>query len=238
MLHGELAFYIGCINLAERLNALNLPTCIPELTGADGMKRAWCGLYDISLALTKNTAVVGNDLKTEGTRVYIVTGANQGGKTTFLRSIGQAQLMAQCGMPVGAAGFFAPIRRGVFSHFKREEDAEMKSGKLDEELARMSEIADHLKGGSMMLFNESFAATNEREGSALCCQITRALLENAVEVFTVTHLYAYAADFSGDEQTRFLRAERPDSGERTFKIVTGEPAQTAFGEDLYTEIFG
>ena len=238
MLRRELAFYIGCLNLAESLNALNLPTCIPLLSVIDGTARSWNGLYDVSLALAKKAAVVSNDLETHGKRLYVITGANQGGKTTFLRSMGQAQLMAQCGMPVGASGFSAPIRQSVFSHFKREEDSEIKRGKLDEELARMSEIAGHLEKGSMMLFNESFAATNEREGSEICDQITRALIENAVEVFTVTHFYTYAAGFLDDKQTQFLQAERVCGGERTFKIVPGKPMPTAFGEDLYMEIFG
>jgi len=113
----------------------------------------------------------------------------------------------------------------------------MKSGKLDEELTRMSELVNHLESGALLLFNESFAATNEREGSEISRQITQALIENGVEVFSVTHLYTYAVSFLADETTQYLRAQRLESGERTFKIVPGEPLQTAFGEDLYQEIF-
>ena len=238
MLRGELAFYIGCLNLIDCMYALDMPVCVPEILYKSSTARSWRGLYDVSLALTKNTVVVCNDLETGGNSLYIITGANQGGKTTFLRSLGQAQLMAQCGMPVGAADFSAPVRRGVFSHFKREEDSEMKKGKLEEELARMSEIADRLESGAMLLFNEAFAATNEREGSELCGQITRALIENGVEVLAVTHLYTYAASFIDDGKAQFLRAERLDGGKRTFKIEPGEPAQTAFGEDIYKNVFG
>ncbi len=113
----------------------------------------------------------------------------------------------------------------------------MKSGKLDEELSRMSEIADHLVPGSLMLFNESFAATNEREGSEICRQITQALIDNQVEVFSVTHLYTYAASFMHQEPIQFLSAQRLESGIRTFRIQAGEPLQTAFGADLYAKIF-
>ena len=238
MLRNELAFYVGCLNLADNLRALGMPICFPGLFPIDSKDRSWQGLYDVSLALTINAAVIGNELDAKDKQLYVITGANQGGKSTFLRSMGQAQLMAQSGMFVGADNFSAPIRRGVFSHFKKEEDTAMKSGKLDEELVRMSEAADHLEGGALMLFNESFAATNEREGSEICRQITKALIENDVEVFSVTHLYTYAVAFLGDRQTQFLRAQRLDSGERTFKVVPGEPLQTAFGEDLYKKIFG
>lgn len=237
MLRGELAFYVGCLNLADSLRALGMPICIPSLLPPNVRDRSWRGLYDVSLALIKNKAVAGNELDAENKRLYMITGANQGGKSTFLRSLGQAQLMAQSGMFVGADSFSAPIRRGVFSHFKKEEDPAMKSGKLDEELARMDELADYLESGALVLFNESFAATNEREGSEICRQITQALVENGVEVFSVTHLYTYATAFLGDKETQYLRAERLENGERTFKVVPGEPLQTAFGEDLYRKIF-
>lgn len=237
MLRGELAFYVGCLNLSDRLQELGMPICIPNLLSFDSKDRSWQELYDISLVLTKNAAVVGNKLDAADKRLYIITGANQGGKSTFLRSLGQAQLMAQSGMFVGAASFTAPVRCGVFSHFKKEEDITMKSGKLDEELTRMSELANHLENGALILFNESFAATNEREGSEICRQITQALIENGVEVFSVTHLYTYAAAFLDDKTTQYLRAERLGNGERTFRVVPGEPLQTAFGEDLYKKIF-
>lgn len=237
MLRLELAFYVGCINLADKLDQLGAPICIPRLYPRESRDRNWSLLYDISLALTKDSAVVGNQLVAENKDLYLITGANQGGKSTFLRSIGQAQLMAQCGMFVAAKEFGAPIRNGIFSHFKREEDAAMKSGKLDEELTRMDEIADLLGRDSMMLFNESFAATNEREGSEICRQITQALLDNGIEVFSVTHLYTYAMAFSGTPHTQYLRAQRLEDGTRTFRVVPGEPTQTAYGEDLYQKIF-
>ncbi len=238
MLQNELAFYVGCLNLSEDLQALKLPICFPDLRLPNSTDRSWQGLYDISLALLKNKAVVGNELKTADKDLYIVTGANQGGKTTFLRSLGQAQLMAQSGMFVGGSNFSAPLCRSVFSHFTQEEDPTMRSGKLEEELARMSELVDYLKPGALLLLNESFASTNEREGSEICRQITQALLENGVEVFTVTHLYTYALAFLTNERVQYLRAERLEDGKRTFKITPGEPLPMAFGEDLYREIFG
>ncbi|MER8376745.1 hypothetical protein NKH19_22355 [Mesorhizobium sp. M1338] len=64
--------------------------------------------------------------------MVVITGANQGGKSTFLRGVGLAQLMMQCGMFVPAA-FCGSVCDGVFTHYKRGEDATMKSGKLDEE---------------------------------------------------------------------------------------------------------
>ena len=103
----------------------------------------------------------------------------------------------------------------------------------------MSDITDNLTSNSMVLFNESFAATNEREGSEIARQIICALVEKRIKVFYVTHLYEFAHDFY-DKKTGnaiFLRAERQTDGGRTFKIIEGEPLQTSYGEDLYYEIF-
>ena len=116
----------------------------------------------------------------------------------------------------------------------------MTSGKFDEELNRMSGIADALTPDSLLLFNESFAATNEKEGSEIARQIVRALLETRVKIFFVTHLYEFAHAFWEDkmDSALFLRAERQADGQRTFKLLPGEPLETSFGADLYQEIFG
>ena len=116
----------------------------------------------------------------------------------------------------------------------------MDSGKLDEELGRMSRIVDLVTSKSMVLFNESFAATNEREGSGIATQITDALLEGGVTVVLVTHLHEFARRLYDRNMPNatFLRAERLFDGTRTFRMTEGEPLQTSYGKDLYDAVFG
>jgi hypothetical protein len=238
-LRAELAFYVGCLNLHARLASRGEPTCFPQPEPAGGRRLRFSGLYDVSLALSMDRRLVGNAVDCDGKSLVVITGANQGGKSSFLRGLGLAQLMMQCGMFVGAESFAAELCPALYTHFKREEDATMKSGKLDEELARMSEIVDDLAPNSLVLFNESFSATNEREGSEIARQIVRALLEGGVKVFFVTHLYDFAQDFFNRklEAALFLRAERQADGTRTFRLVEGEPLETSHGGDLYREVF-
>jgi DNA mismatch repair ATPase MutS len=115
----------------------------------------------------------------------------------------------------------------------------MRSGKLDEELKRMSAIVDKISPYSMALFNESFASTNEREGSEIARQIVRALLETQVKVLYVTHMFDLAEGFYLAQMNAalFLRAERRADGQRTFRLVAGEPLPTSYGEDLYRLVF-
>jgi DNA mismatch repair ATPase MutS len=239
MLRIELAFYVGCLNLYDQLAQIGEPIAFPLPAAVNERRHSFSGLYDICLALTMKQKIVGNDVNADNKSLVMITGANQGGKSTFLRSIGLAQLMMQCGMFVPSESFSANVSNGVFTHFKREEDITMESGKLDEELGRMSEIVDHLTSNSLVLFNESFAATNEREGSEIARQITSGLLEKGIKVFFVTHQYTFARGYydRGMKNAAFLRADRKPDGTRTFKLIDGEPLETSYGEDLYNRIF-
>ena len=239
MLLTELAFYIGCANLHDARGKSGRPTCFPVPVALGQKRLSSRGLYDVSLALSGEPTVVGNDIDGDGKLLVLITGANQGGKSTFLRSVGVAQLMMQCGMFVPAEAFCATVCDGLVTHYKRDEDATMESGKLDEELKRMSEIVDHLTPHTLLLFNESFAATNEREGAEIARHIMRALLDKHKRVIFVTHSYEFAhwAYRSGIKSALFLRADRNPDGERTFKLREAEPLPTSFGGDLYRRIF-
>jgi hypothetical protein len=239
-LQAELAFYLGCVHLHDLLSARGHPECFPQPAERQERKLWATGLYDIGLVLDATTGIVANDVRADEKDLVFLTGANQGGKSTFLRSVGVAQLMMQCGMFVPAESFCANVCDRIFTHFKRPEDPDMKSGKFEEELVRMSSIADHLVPNSLMLFNESFAATNELEGSEIAEQIVNALLERRIKVLFVTHQFELAYRFSSRRlpTSLFLRAERRPDGTRTFKMVEGAPLRTSYGEDLYRQIFG
>jgi DNA mismatch repair ATPase MutS len=235
-LRRELAFYIGCMNLYELLQARGLAVCFPALSAQPEHWSA-AGLTELCLGL-QGSAPASNDLEADG--CCLVTGADQGGKTTFLRSLGQAQLMLQCGMFTAASSFRAPAADGVYTHFQREEDRGLVNGKLGEELSRMSGIVDHLHRGSLVLCDESFCSTNEREGAEIALQVTEALRAAGVSVFAVTNLFPFARELYARrkaEPCTFLRAERLADGTRTRRILPGEPQRTSFCEDLYREIF-
>jgi len=235
----ELAFYKGCVNLYNFLLSLEMPVSYPVFL-ENGNLPAYEQLYDVALSARKNGKVAGNSSRNVQEETVIITGANQGGKTTFLRSIGQCILMAQCGMFVGAFECRTIIYNGLFTHFRKEEDEALNSGKLDEELMRMSEIIDVISPRSCILFNESFAATNEREGTEIAYQVLKALEDNHISIYFVTHLYALAQKYMTEDRNRvlFLRANREEDGSRTFQLQEGEPLKTGYGTDIYYKLFG
>ncbi|MFT3799740.1 MAG: DNA mismatch repair protein MutS [Burkholderiaceae bacterium] len=240
MLRTELAFYVACLNLHQKLGAVNAPSCMPEMAETGALRFDCADLRDPCLVLQKGAGVIGNTVTADGRGLIVVTGANQGGKSSFLRAFGVAQSMMQAGMFVCARAYAGERCSGVFTHYKREEDASLNRGKLDEELARLSEIADAIRPGSLFLSNESFASTNEREGSEIARQVVGALRERRIKVVAVTHLFDFAHRLAAEHRadTLFLRAERREDGSRPFELVVGEALSTSFGQDLYAQVFG
>jgi hypothetical protein len=127
----------------------------------------------------------------------------------------------------------------ILTHFKWEEDTAMESGKFDNQLRSMDAVADHLIPNALVLFNASFAATNEREGSEIAHRSSvrsriRALKSSSSA--TSTSLHASSTRSSGQTHL-FLRAERQPDGNRTFRLNDGAPLPTSFGQDPYQRIF-
>lgn len=239
-LRADLAFCLGCTNLHGRLTSLGVATCFPELVEGSSARLRATDLRDPSLALTLGRIPAGNDFDLPAHGVIVVTGANQGGKSTFLRSLGLAQCMLHTGMFVAASTFTGTPRSGVFTHYKREEDASMQGGKLDEELARMSASAEHLRPGSVWLSNESFSSTNEREGSQILLDVVGALQEREVSVWMVTHLFDAARSLAvgAHDAVAFLRAPRAAGGTREYRLEQGVELNTSYGADVYAQVFG
>lgn len=237
-LYFQSAFLYGALRICQRMENSELPICFPNICSNESI--SFEDLKECNMALARRMKVIGNDADIRNKMLLVVTGANQGGKSTFLRSIGIAQILMQCGLFVSARRFESGIFPSLFTHFTRREDVQMNSGRLDEELGRMERMIQHLGPHSLMLLNESFATTTEREGSEIAYDIIRALVESGVKVLAVTHLLSFAKRCyrQGMKEIEFLSAQRLANGKRTFRMVQGEPELTSFGLDLYEEIIG
>lgn len=238
----QIGFYLGVINIKNQMKRSGMEFCFPEASARGELQ--YDDLKEVVMGMEQGIKPVGNEGKLDGVLLTVITGANQGGKSTFLRSVGIAQVMLQSGMMVCAKHFRSGLYPGFFTHFTRREDSAMNSGRLDEELRRMDKIVSCLDDRSLLLLNESFATTTEKEGSAIAYDIVKALKEEGVRILTVTHLTSFAqriyeeSDGGKAGDVAFFSAERLEDGSRTFKMIPHAPEQTSFGLELYAEIMG
>ncbi len=239
LLRFESSFYLGCTQLHDELTKRGCEAAFPLPIASEDRSFSFTGLYDPGMAIRIGRQPFTNDLQADGMRVLMITGANQGGKTTFLRSVGLAQLMMQCGMFVSAASFRAQPCDHIFTHFTREEDDTMRSGKLDEELARLDRIVDQLTSRSLLLMNEPFASTTEREGAAIAMDLLAVGHDLNLRIYIVTHFYELASWAQGQlKHAVFLSPVRSQIGLHSYKLIKQEPTPTSYGDALYREIIG
>lgn len=254
-LRTEVSFYMGIVKIIEKVTELGMPVCFPTVAEDKRIMEA-TGLYDISMVFALNKPrerlkeddVVFNDLTMKEGDMLIITGLNQGGKTTFLRAAGIAQVLMQAGAPVPAQSFHSSISDMIYTHFPEEEDKDMKYGKLAEELARLREAFEVVTGDSLILLNDSFATTTTGEGSVIAVDVTKAMAALGCRVIFVSHLFEYASttdQFNADlakegipgQAVNFICGyiENEDgSVKRTYKIMPGVPEQKVFAKEFET----
>ncbi len=229
-LYRAACFYKAALMLRDWFDKNGLAYCMPVI--ADGCEAGIeaRGIYDPGLAAILGKMPEANDISCREGRIIIVTGLNRGGKTTFLRSVGAAQLLAQSGLFVPASEYRCGCFSGILSHFPAEEDKNLDYGMLAEELTRLRSDFPLLAGGGLALLNESFATTTVREGAEIASDILKAAAQSGSVVIFVTHLYESTARFEElnlqlprGSRAVSLVTENPGDGKRTYRIMRGEP---------------
>jgi len=229
----QLNFYIACLEIMNYLDVKNIPTVYPEFREDDsGRQISAQDILDFGLIINGGENIVANNFNDAGGAYYLISGENQGGKTTFLKSIGIAQLFAQVGMKVPAVKYSCPVFNNFFSHFPKDEDEDLNFGKLAEELTRINQAATMIADNSLTLFNESFATTTESEGFEIACDILRAFSETSAKIFLVTHNYPLLKERGELNLANGIKIKSLIADGRTYKIIEGEPKENLDTVDI------
>jgi hypothetical protein len=216
----ELNLYTELAGLYERL-----PYCMPEISARKVFRAA--GLRDVSL-LAKDSGIIANDAEfTVEAPVYFLTGANGGGKTTYLRSVGIAAILGRSGFPVAAADCVLYPFSSVYTHFPREERFEG-TGRFGEEQRRVREIIDAQDGNALILLNETYSTT----GEAIAREQTGILAEAIAETGSFGLYITHQQDRS-NSNISVLTVVLGENNSRTYKVIRGgEKPGGSFARDI------
>jgi DNA mismatch repair ATPase MutS len=217
----EVQFYIGYLDLIGPLRASGLPFCYPRVSPGSKEINA-TGTFDLALAnklATENREVVCNDFcLSEPERLLVVSGPNNGGKTTFARTFGQLHYLASLGLPVPGSDASLVLPDQIFTHFEREENIETLRGKFEQELVRVHEILEQATSSSVIVMNESFNSTTLHDALFVGTEVVSRLLDRGCVGVYVTFVEEIA---SVSEATVSMVSEvvPENPAHRTFRVL-------------------
>lgn len=241
-LNADLAFYLACLKYQDEMKELGVTLSFPAIL-EKGRAFSVKGLINPMLLLKNpNRRPVANDLdlndQNGASEIFLLTGINQGGKTTFVRSIGLMQVLTQLGWPVTASVAAVSLCDRIVTVFSHEEDTGLSQGKLGQELETMRDGLAQMTEKSLILCNEPITGTSPMENLYLSRMILTALKANNVKGIWVTHLYELAAeadqlnDLVPGSVISNLVAQSTPSADATYRIVRGLPEMTSHAKDV------
>lgn len=240
----EVEFILACLEFKGRMERLGLPMSYPTITEKPGLLAEGC--YDAALAasghavgesagMKRQDVMVQNSLELAGAeRFVVVTGPNQGGKTTFARAVGQLHHLAALGCPVPAARSEVFLTDGIFVQFERQEDPGSRRGKLQDDLLRIRTILQETTPRSLVIMNEVFSSTSTQDALELGQRILLPLLRLGCLGVCVTFLEELA---SGDDRDVSMVADvdPDDPSVRLYTLSRRPPDGRAHAESLMTK---
>ncbi len=223
----ELRFILGIADFTEMASNAGIPHSFPKIS--DSRVLSLTDIYDITLLKKEGTVIIPNDASFSPSEPFFyLTGANGGGKTTYLRAVGCAVMLFLCGAPVFCTGGECPVFDSVLTHFPRDERFEG-SGRFFDEIRRVEELLSLQSGNSLILLNETYATTGEDKAREYTDELARKLYNSGNYGFYITHQHDVR-----EAQIPFLGVviDETDRNRRTYRIEKRRLPPKSFARDI------
>lgn len=233
----EIRFYLYYLAFVGRFTAAGLNFGYPEVTATPGALSAE-DAFDLALAIksTDDTKpMVRNDFQlSDSERIFVVTGPNQGGKTTFARTIGQCAYLASLGCPIPAARARFTLPDQIYTHFERQETLSTLHGRLEDELVRIHDILSHTTAASLIIMNESFSSTTLSDAMVIGTEILERIIKLDCTAVYVSFL-DQLADLNQACVSMVGEVAPDDPAQRTFRFTRRPADGLAYAAALATK---
>ena len=217
----EFQFYLSYLDYIGPLRQAGLTFSYPRMS-AEAKDEQVLDTFDLALAAQlhgQGSQVVCNDLTLAGPeRILVISGPNNGGKTTLARTFGQLHYLARLGCPVPGRDVHLFLCDQIFTHFEREEDIATLVGKLQDELNRLHADLDRATPASLVILNEVFNSTTAQDAQFL----SRKILERVSELDALGVCVTFLEELSTlNEKTVSMVSQvvPHDPATRTHKVI-------------------
>lgn len=217
----EVQFYVSYLEYISPLRDRGLGFCYPTVSSSDKTVYVNDG-FDVALAhklMSQNQEVVQNDFQLrDEERIIVISGPNQGGKTTFARMFAQIHFLASLGFLVPGQKAKLLLFDSIFTHFEREEHIYEHNGKLRDDLIRIHEVLEHTTSQSILILNEIFSSTSLEDAFFLSEKIINAIIQRDALCVMVTFI-PKLTDVIPKTVAMVSTVSEDDPTIRTYKII-------------------